>query len=74
MAKLEADVVRPFNPPFYDRYVDDCFSKKKKGEPDALVERLNRYHPKTNKLFLMYPNFSQRELHKIYMHACGRSF
>ena len=28
MAKLEADVVRPFNPPFYDRYVDDCFSKK----------------------------------------------
>jgi len=27
MAKLEADVVQPFNPPFYDRYVDDCFSK-----------------------------------------------
>ena len=45
MAKLEADVVRPFNPPFYDRYVDDCFSKKKKDEPDALFERLNRYHP-----------------------------
>ena len=37
---LEADVVRPFNPPFYDRYVDDCFSKKKKDEPDALFERL----------------------------------
>ena len=31
MAKLEADVVRPFNPPFYDRYVGDCFYKKKKG-------------------------------------------
>ena len=45
MAKLEADVVRPFNPPFYDRYVDDCFSKKKKNEPDALFEGLNRYHP-----------------------------
>ena len=45
MAKLEADVVRPFNPPFYDRYVDDCFCKKKKDEPDALFERLNRYHP-----------------------------
>ena len=45
MAKLEADAVRSFNPPFYDRYVDDCFSKKKKGEPDALLERLNRYHP-----------------------------
>jgi len=45
MAKLEADVVRPFNPPFYDQYIDVCFSKKKKGEPDALLERLNRYHP-----------------------------
>ena len=30
MSKLEADVVRPFNPTFYDRYVDDCFSKKRK--------------------------------------------
>ena len=45
MAKLEADVVRPFNPPFYDRYVDDCFSEKKKDEPDSLFERLNCYHP-----------------------------
>ena len=46
MAKLEADVVRRFNPPFYDRYADDCFSKNKKDEPDALLfERLNRYHP-----------------------------
>ena len=45
MAKLEADVVRPFNPPFYDWYVDVCFSKKKKDEPDALFEQLNRYHP-----------------------------
>lgn len=46
MAKLEADVVQPFNPPFYDRYVDDCFStsKKKKDEPDALFERLNHDH------------------------------
>ena len=45
MAKLEADVVRPFSPPFSDRYADDCFSKKKKGEPDALFECLNLYHP-----------------------------
>ena len=42
MVKVEADVVRPFNPPFYDRSVDDCFSKKKKDKPDALYERLNR--------------------------------
>ena len=45
MAKLESDVVRPYNPPFYDRYVDDCFSKKNKGEPDDLLARLNSYHP-----------------------------
>ena len=42
MAKLEADVVRPFNPPFYDRYVDDCFSKKKKDEPDQYLFLGNR--------------------------------
>ncbi len=42
---LAADVVRPFNPPIYDRYVDDRFFKKKNDEPDALLERLNRYHP-----------------------------
>ena len=34
MTKLETDVVRQYNPPFYDRYVDDCFSKKVKGEPN----------------------------------------
>ena len=45
MTKLETDIVRPYNPPFYDRYVDDCFSKKVKGEPDQLFERLNNYHP-----------------------------
>ena len=45
MSKLEADVVRPFNPTFYDRYVDDCFSKKRKDEPDQLLDRLNNYHP-----------------------------
>ena len=45
IAKLESDVVRPYNPPFYDRYVDDRFSKRKKGKPDDLLERLNSYHP-----------------------------
>ena len=45
MSKLEADVVRPFNPTFYDRYMDDCFSKKRKDEPDQLLDRLNNYHP-----------------------------
>ena len=45
MAKVESDVLRPCNPPFYDRYVDDCVSKRKKGKPDDLLEHLNSYHP-----------------------------
>ena len=38
-------IIEAFNPPFYDRYVDDCFSKKVNGEPDQLFESLNNYHP-----------------------------
>ena len=45
MSKLETDEVRPYSPPFYNRYVDDCFSKKKKDAPDELFEQLNNYHP-----------------------------
>lgn len=48
MAYLESDVVRPFNPPFYDRYVDDCSSERKiikQDKPDDLLERLNSYYP-----------------------------
>lgn len=45
MAKLESDVVRPFNPPFYDRCVDYCFLKTKKDKPDDVFERLNSCHP-----------------------------
>ena len=45
MTKLEADVVRPINPPFYDRYVEDVFSKRKQDEPNRLSEQLNSYHP-----------------------------
>ena len=45
MSKLEADVVRPFNPTFYDRYVGDCFLEKRKDEPDQLLDHLNNYHP-----------------------------
>ena len=38
MAKLEEDVVHPYHPPFYDRYVDDCFSKKVENETDRLLD------------------------------------
>ena len=44
MSKLEMDVVRPYNPPFYNRYVDDCFSKRKQDAPDELLQQLNDYH------------------------------
>ena len=44
MAKLEEDVVRQYTPPFYDRYVDDCFSKKVENESDRMLERLNNCH------------------------------
>ena len=45
MAKLELDFVRPLNLSFYDRYVDDCFFKKKKVKLDDLPERLNNSNP-----------------------------
>ena len=45
MCKLEEDVVTPCNLLFYDRYVDDCFTKRKANTPDNLLEMLNSYHP-----------------------------
>ena len=45
MCKLEGDVVTPCNLPFYDRYVDDCFTKRKANTADNLLEMLNSYYP-----------------------------
>ena len=45
MCKLKADVVTPLNLPFYNRYVDDCCTKRKANAPDILLENLNSYHP-----------------------------
>ena len=45
MSKLETDLVQPLKPAFYDRYIDDCFSKRKKNAPDELFEQINIYHP-----------------------------
>ena len=45
MCKLEADVVTPLNLPFYNRYVDDCCTKRKANAPDILLDNLNSYHP-----------------------------
>ena len=44
MAKMERDVVRPFNPIFYRRYVDDIYNRRKINKKDDLYESLNKYH------------------------------
>jgi len=45
MCKLEEDTVTPHNLPFYDWYVDDCFTKRNTNTPDNLLEKLNSYNP-----------------------------
>ena len=45
MTKTEEEVVKPTNPSFYKRFVDDIISKKKKDQPDLLFENLNNHHP-----------------------------
>ena len=44
MTKMESDVVRPFNPIFYRRYVDDIYNRRKINKKDDLYEALNKYH------------------------------
>ena len=45
MPKTAEEVVKPTNPSFYERSVDDIISKKKKDQPDLLFENLNNHHP-----------------------------
>jgi len=45
MCKLKEDVVTPHNLPFYDRYVDDCFTTRKTNACDNVLKKLNSYHP-----------------------------
>ena len=42
--KMEFDVVKPFRPKLYKRYVDDIYSKRIKNQPHQLFEKLNNYH------------------------------
>ena len=44
MAKLESDVVNPIVPVFYERYVDDVYTRRKKGSEDQLFLAMNNYH------------------------------
>ena len=46
MAKMECDVVQPYQPQFYKRYVDDVITKRNIGIGiDNLFPNLNNYHP-----------------------------
>ena len=46
MTKLEDDVVTPFKPIFYKRFVDDTFNIRKKNNPDHLFNAIKEYHKK----------------------------
>ena len=45
MIRTEKDIVTPLKPIFYKRFVDDIYTRRKKGIHDKLYERLNNYHP-----------------------------
>ena len=44
MRKMKRDVVHPFNPIFYRRYVDDTCNRWKINKKDYPYEALNKYH------------------------------
>lgn len=44
LQSLEDEVVTPGNLPFCDRWVDNCFTKRKTNPLDTLLENLNSYH------------------------------
>ena len=45
MVRTENELVKPMNPPFYKRFVDDIYSKRNKSQKDVLFEALNNFHP-----------------------------
>ena len=46
MTKLENKVVAPEKPSFYKRFVDDIITRRKKDQPDTLLEKLQNFHQK----------------------------
>ena len=45
MVRTENEVVKPLNPSFYKRFVDDIYSRRNKSQQDVLFEALNNVHP-----------------------------
>ena len=48
MVRTENNIVKPMNPPFYKRFVDDIYSKRNQSQQDVLFEALNNFHPNIN--------------------------
>jgi len=49
MNKMEQEIVKPANPRFYKRYVDDAYCRRyKKNETDTMFQSLNSFHPNIN--------------------------
>ncbi len=44
MTKFQNHVITLMKPEFYKGFVDDSITKRKKNEPNALLEKLNAYH------------------------------
>ena len=44
LTKLEKDEVKPMNPKFYKRFVDDVINRRYVDQKDELFTRLNSYH------------------------------
>ena len=45
LTKLEKDIVRPRNSPFYKRFADDVITRRSINQPDLLFSEINEYHP-----------------------------
>ena len=45
MNNMEQQIVVPRNPPFYKRFVDDTYRRRKKGVTDEMFTAMNTFHP-----------------------------
>ena len=58
MIRTEKDIVIPLKLTFYKRFVDDIYTKRKKGIHNKLYERLNNYQPNIKLVIELNPNNS----------------
>ena len=56
MIRTEKDIVTPLKSIFYKLFLDDIHTRREKGIPDKLYERLNNYHPNIKFTIELSPN------------------